>query len=55
MKHKILIVSANYYKDISAGLESAAEVALSIRRVKFKKIEVAGVFEIPVILSTFSP
>ena len=51
MKPKILIVSANYYKDISTGLEAAAGVALTLASIKFKKIEVAGVFEIPVILS----
>ena len=51
MKPKILIVSANYYKDISTGLESAAEVALTIVGIKFKKIEVAGVFEIPVVIA----
>ena len=51
MKPKILIVSANYYKDISARLETSAEVALTIVGIKFKKIEVAGVFEIPVVIA----
>ena len=51
MKPKILIVSANYYKDISTGLEAAAIVAFNMAGVKFKKIEVAGVFEIPVVIA----
>ena len=51
MKPKILIVSANYYKDISTGLEAAAEVALTKVGIKFKKIVVAGVFEIPVVIA----
>ena len=51
MKPKILIVSANYYKDISTGLEAAAGVALTLASIKFKKIEVAGVFEIPVVIA----
>ena len=51
MKPKILIISANYYKDISTGLEAAAGVALTLASIKFKKIEVAGVFEIPVVIA----
>ena len=51
MKPKILIVSANYYKDISSGLEAAAEIALTMDSIKFNKIEVAGVFEIPVVIA----
>ena len=51
MKPKILIVSAKYYKDISTGLEAAAEIALTMDSIKFKKIEVAGVFEIPVVIA----
>jgi len=51
MKPKILIVSSNYYKDISTRLEIAAEDTLNIVGIKFKKIDVAGVFEIPVVIS----
>ena len=51
MKPEILIVSSNYYKDISTGLEAAAIVAFNIVGVKFKKIEVPGVFEIPVVIA----
>ena len=51
MKPKILIVSANYYKDISTRLESAARTTMTKIGIKFNKIEVAGVFEIPVVIA----
>ncbi len=64
MKKKILIVIANYYKDISKGLYNSAldEIkrfnkkiisSSSSRDIKIyvKKIEVPGVFEIPVSVS----
>ena len=51
MKSKILVVSANYYRGISARLESAAETTITKIGIKFKKIEVAGVFEIPVVIA----
>ena len=51
MKPKILVVSANYYRDISTRLESAAETTITKIGIKFKKIEVAGVFEIPVVIA----
>tara|TARA_Y100000816_G_scaffold61165_1_gene40352 strand:+ start:1018 stop:1407 length:390 start_codon:yes stop_codon:yes gene_type:complete len=50
MKKKILIVNANYYKDISNGLLSSA-----LKKVQkfpiIKIINVPGVFEIPVTIS----
>ena len=50
MKKKILIVCANYYKDISDGLLSSA--LKSIPKIsKIKIIKVPGVFEIPVTIS----
>ena len=50
MKKKILIVNANYYRDISNGLLSS--VLKSIPRLsKIKIIEVPGVFEIPVTIT----
>ena len=54
MKPKILIVKADYYCAISTGLQAAAEVTLdmeSISKVRYKIIEVPGVFEIPVIIA----
>ena len=50
MKKKILIVSANYYKDIANGLINSA-IKLIPRTNKIKMIEVPGVFEIPVVIS----
>ena len=50
MKKKILIVNANYYKDISNGLLSSALKSIP-RLSKIKIIEVPGVFEIPVTIS----
>ena len=50
MKKKILIVNANYYRDISNGLLSSA--LKSIPRIsKTRIINVPGVFEIPVTIS----
>ena len=50
MKKKILIVLANYYKDISGGLLKSA-----LRNIpksgQVKVIKVPGVFEIPVTIS----
>ena len=50
MKKKILIVNANYYKDISNGLLSSALKSIP-RSSKIKIIKVPGVFEIPVTIS----
>jgi len=50
MKKKILIVNANYYRDISVGLLSSALKSIS-RLSKIKIINVPGVFEIPVTIS----
>ena len=50
MKKKILIVVANYYKDISSGLLNSAK-NLTSKNSKIKIINVPGVFEIPVTIS----
>ena len=47
MKKKILIVIANYYKDVSEALLKSAHKELN-KFAKIKIIEVPGVFEIPV-------
>ena len=47
MKKKILIVLANYYKDISHGLLSSAKGFIP-KSLNVKVIEVPGVFEIPI-------
>ncbi len=50
MKKKILIINANYYKDISIGLISSS-LKLLPKSWKIKIINVPGVFEIPVTIS----
>ena len=51
MKKKILVVVANYYKDISANLTIQAKMILLKNKLKNDWITVPGVFEIPVIIS----
>ncbi len=50
MSKKILIICANYYKDISKNLLSSALKSLP-KNYKIKIIYVPGVFEIPVTIS----
>ena len=50
MNKNFLIVSANYYKDISSGLLKSATNLLP-KNSKIKIINVPGVFEIPVTIS----
>ena len=50
MKKKILIVNANYYKEISLGLLKSAKSFLP-KNYNIKIINVPGVFEIPVTIS----
>ena len=50
MKKKILIVTADYYKEISFGLLKSAK-SLIPKNFRSKNINVPGVFEIPVTIS----
>ena len=50
MKYKILIVLANFYKDLSKNLISGAKEKLK-GKANIKIIEVPGSFEIPVVIS----
>ena len=50
MKPNILIITANFYKDISSDLTNCATRELKTK-ANFKKIVVPGVFEIPVVIS----
>ena len=50
MKKKVLIIQANYYKDISTSLLKSAKNELK-NFAKLKIISVPGVFEIPVVIS----
>ena len=50
MKNKVLIIQANYYKDISTALLKSATNELK-NFAKINVISVPGVFEIPVVIS----
>ena len=50
MKKKVLIIQANYYKDISTALLKSAKNELK-NFAKINIISVPGVFEIPVVIS----
>ena len=50
MKNKVLIIQANYYKDISTALLKSAKNELA-NFAKINIISVPGVFEIPVVIS----
>ena len=50
MKNKVLIIQANYYKDISAALLKSAKNELK-NFAKINIISVPGVFEIPIVIS----
>ena len=50
MKNKVLIIQANYYKDISTELLKSAKREL-MNFAKINIISVPGVFEIPVVIS----
>ena len=50
MKKKILIVIANYYKNISQGLVKSAKNEIS-KSIKINIINVPGVLEIPVTIA----
>ena len=50
MKNKVLIIQANYYKDISAALLKSAKNELK-NFAKINIISVPGVFEIHVVIS----
>ena len=51
MKNKILIVNAHYYSDISKRLEIGAKTILKKAKIDYLKINVPGIFEIPVTIS----
>ena len=50
---KILIINANYYKNISSSLTISAKKILNENRIKSDIIDVPGVFEIPITLRKY--
>ena len=45
---KILIINSDYYKDISYNLVINAKIKLKIAKYSISKINVPGVYEIPI-------
>ena len=50
---KVLIVNANYYKDVSTRLVLSSKNLLKRNKIKYNIINVPGIFEIPFILRKF--
>ena len=50
MNNKILIISSNYYHDISNNLELGATNTLNENKVLYDKINAPGCFEIPFLI-----
>ena len=50
---KVLIVNANYYKDISSSLIISAQKILDKSKIQSYIINVPGIFEIPVSISKY--
>ena len=51
MKLKLLIVSANYYQNISKNLLYDVKLTLDKSKVLYEIINVPGVFEIPIVIA----
>jgi len=51
MKHKVLIVSASYYKDVTNELVNDVKKTLNKNKIQHKLINVPGVFEIPIVIA----
>jgi 6,7-dimethyl-8-ribityllumazine synthase len=47
---KILIINSNYYKSISNNLFNNSKKKLSSKKYSISKIDVPGIFEIPIII-----
>jgi len=51
MRYKILVVCANYYKKISKDLYKDVQLILNKEKINYKKIDVPGVFELPIVIA----
>ena len=51
MKNKILIVSSNYYDEVSSNLIKGASEELNINNIDFEVLHAPGCFEIPFLIS----
>ena len=52
MTKKILIVSSNYYTDISNNLELGASMTLKDNKIEYEILKAPGCFEIPFIIKS---
>ena len=50
MNNKILVVSANYYKEVSKNLELGASKTLKVNGYEYEIINAPGCFEIPYLI-----
>ena len=51
MKNKILIVSSNYYDEVSSNLIKGASEELKINNIDFELVHAPGCFEVPFLIS----
>lgn len=51
MKHKVLIVSASYYKNVTNELVNDVKKTLNKNKIQYNLINVPGVFEIPIVIA----
>ena len=51
MKNKVLIVSSNYYDEVSSNLIKGATEELKINNIEFELLYAPGCFEVPFLIS----
>ena len=51
MKNKVLIVSSNYYDEVSSNLIKGASEELTINNIDFEVVHAPGCFEVPFLIS----
>ena len=51
MKNKVLIVSSNYYDEVSSNLIKGATEELKINNIEFEVVYAPGCFEVPFLIS----
>ncbi len=51
MKNKVLIVSSNYYDEVSSNLIKGATEELKINNIEFEVVLAPGCFEVPFLIS----
>ena len=51
MKNKVLIVSSNYYDEVSSNLIKGASEELKINNIEFEVVYAPGCFEVPFLIS----